>query len=56
MQWRYYFLKKNEIFNKHQKSHENENICYICKEKLGNNYAKNKNIVKLGTLSLYRSI
>ena len=33
-----------------QESYENAKICYICKEKVEDKYAKDKNIVKLGTI------
>ena len=35
-----------------QESYENAKTCYICKEKFENNYANDKNIVKLDTIGI----
>ena len=42
------FKKKNmEFLTEQQKSYENSDICYICKEKLENNYLKDKKYHKV---------
>ena len=46
-------FKKEKIkllTNEQQKPYENAKICYICKEKIEDLHAKDKNIIKLGTI------
>ena len=35
------------LIEEQQESYENAKTCYVCKEKSGNKYVKNKNIVRL---------
>ena len=51
------FKKKNirSLISKQQKSYQNAEICYICKEKFEDKHAKDKkNIVKLGTIVIIK--
>ena len=38
------------LTNKQKESYENARICYICKEKFEDKHAKDKNLIKLGTI------
>ena len=40
------------LTNEQQESNENLKICYICKEKLEDKYAKEKNIIKLEIIAI----
>ena len=51
------FKKKNirSLRSKQQKSYQNAEICYNCKEKFEDKHAKDKkNIVKLGTIVIIK--
>ena len=47
--------KKNEVINKQQESYENAKICYICKEKSEEKYAKGKKYCKVKNYCHYAS-
>ena len=42
--------KMKSLTNEQQKSYQNVKICYICKERFEDKRAKDKSIVKLGTI------
>ena len=48
--------KMKLLTNEQQNSYQNSKICYICKGKFDDKHMHIKNILKLGTMSIYRRI
>ena len=50
--WRQLIEKMKSLINEQQKSYQNGKICYIFLKRLQDKHAKDKNIVKLGTITI----